>query len=61
MAKQLSLEQLIICGWEKDMAVAMLSQINQLLNSLPAVECWQYFSRKILKPHHPFFFTSIAL
>ncbi|MDJ0592130.1 MAG: AMP-binding protein [Pleurocapsa sp. MO_226.B13] len=54
MAKQLSLKQLIICGLEKDTAIAILSRINQLLVSLPTVECWQYLSREILKPYYPF-------
>ena len=54
MAKQLSLEQIVNCGVNQTMATAMLSQINHSLASLPSVECWQYFSQKILKPKHPF-------
>ena len=54
MAKQLSLEQIVNCGMNRTIAAAMLSQINHLLASLPAVECWQCFSQRILKPQHPF-------
>jgi acetyl-CoA synthetase len=54
MAKQLSLEQVVTCGVEKNMAAAMLPQIEQWLSSLPASECWQCLTQKILKPNHPF-------
>ena len=54
MAKQLSLQQLIACGLEQDTAIAILSRVNQLLVSLPMIECWQYLSREVLKPHYPF-------
>lgn len=54
MAKQLSLEQIVNFRVNQTIAAAMLSQINHSLASLPAIECWQYFSREILKPNHPF-------
>ena len=54
MAKQLSLEQVVTCGLEKNIATEMLRQIEQLLSSLPASECWQRLTQHILKPDHPF-------
>lgn len=54
MARQLSLEQVIICGVEKNTAAAMLAEINQWLSSLPACECWQRLTQHILKPDCPF-------
>ncbi|BAU66188.1 AMP-dependent synthetase and ligase [Stanieria sp. NIES-3757] len=54
MTKQLSLDEIVKCGVNQKIAVAILPQINQWLASLPAIECWQYFSREILKPEHPF-------
>ena len=54
MTKQLSLEQVVTCGVEQDMAAAMLPQLNQWLVSLPATECWHYLTQYILKPSYPF-------
>ncbi|GAB4184167.1 MAG: AMP-binding protein [Coleofasciculaceae cyanobacterium] len=54
MAKQLSLEQVITCGVEKNTAVAMLPKINQWLSSLPASECWQRLTQYILESDYPF-------
>src|SRR5919199_3110993 len=54
MAKQLSLEQVVTCGLEKNIATEMLPQIEQWLSSLPASECWQCLTQHILKPDHPF-------
>ncbi|MDJ0570288.1 MAG: AMP-binding protein [Pleurocapsa sp. MO_192.B19] len=54
MAKQVSLEQIVQCGVNQTIAAGILSQINHCLASLSPVDCWQYFSREILKPHHPF-------
>lgn len=54
MAKQLSLEQIVNCGVNQTIARAMLSEINDCLACFPAIECWQYFSREILKLEHPF-------
>lgn len=54
MARQLSLEQIVKCGVNQTTAIAILSQINQSLISLPPVDCWQYFSRELLQPNHPF-------
>lgn len=54
MAKQLSLEQVVTCGLEKNIATEMLPQIEQWLSSLPASECWQRLTQHILKPDHPF-------
>ena len=54
MAKQLSLEHVVTCGVEKNMAAAMLPQINLWLSSLPASECWQQLTRYIVKPTQPF-------
>ena len=54
MKKQLSLEQIVACGVEKETAAAMLPQINQWLSSLPIDSCWQQIVQYILKPDHPF-------
>ena len=54
MAKQLSLTQIVDCGVNQTIATAMLPQIDRALASLPALECWQFFSREILKPNYPF-------
>lgn len=54
MAKQLLLEQIINCGVEKNVAAAMLQEINQWLSSLPAAKCWQRLTQHILKPNCPF-------
>ncbi|MDZ8055777.1 MAG: AMP-binding protein [Aulosira sp. ZfuVER01] len=59
MTKQLSLEQIIACGIATETAAAMLPQINQWLSSLPAAECWQQFTRHILKPDQPFSFHEL--
>lgn len=56
MVKQVSLAQLQHCGVESASAIALLPQINQLLASLPAIECWQYFTQQLLQPSHPFAF-----
>lgn len=53
MHKQLSLEQIVTCGVEKNTAAAILPQINQWL-SLSACECWQQLTQYILTPTHPF-------
>ncbi|MBD2125036.1 AMP-binding protein [Microcoleus sp. ZQ-A2] len=54
MAKQLSLEHVVTCGVEKNIAAAMLPQINLWLSSLPASECWQQLTRYIVKPSNHF-------
>jgi acetyl-CoA synthetase len=54
MARQLSLEQVITCGVEKNTAVTMLPEINLWLSSLPACKCWQRLTQHILKPDCPF-------
>ena len=54
MNKQLSQKQIVNCGIEENETIAILPEINQLLATLPAVECWQCLSKKILKPRHPF-------
>jgi acetyl-CoA synthetase len=54
MTKQLLFDEIIKCGVNQTIATSMLPQINQWLTSLPAIECWQYLSREILKPEHPF-------
>jgi acetyl-CoA synthetase len=53
MAKQLSLEQVVTCDLENNIATEMLPQIEQWLSSLPASECWQRLTQNILKPDHP--------
>ncbi|BAY08468.1 AMP-binding protein [Calothrix sp. NIES-2098] len=59
MTKQLSLEQIIACGIARETAAAMLPQINRWLSSLPAAECWQQFTRHILKSDQPFDFHEL--
>jgi acetyl-CoA synthetase len=54
MATQLSLPQITQCGIERNSAIALLSQVNQALASLPAIACWQHLSQKVLNPSHPF-------
>ena len=54
MQKQLSLEQVVTCGLEKNTAATVLPQINQWLSSLSACECWQQLTQHILTPTHPF-------
>ncbi len=54
MHKQLSLEQIVTCGLEKNTAAALLLHINQWLSSLSACECWQQLTQHILTPTHPF-------
>ncbi|MBD1913866.1 MULTISPECIES: AMP-binding protein [unclassified Leptolyngbya] len=52
--KQLTLEQLLETGITPGDAAEMLPSINRWLAFLPAAECWQWLSRKLLKPEHPF-------
>ncbi len=54
MNKQLSQEQIVNCGLATNTASAMLPKINQCLASLSPIACWQYFTREILQPNHPF-------
>jgi acetyl-CoA synthetase len=54
MGKQVLLEQLVQCGVEQDRAIERLPQINQWLDQLSAVECWQQMSKNLLKPTDPF-------
>ena len=52
--KQLSLEQIVNCGVDRQTAIAILPQVERWLAALPAVECWQQLTRHILKPDCPF-------
>lgn len=54
VVKQLSLEQIVNCGVDKDTAITILPQINHWLASLPAAECWQHLTQHSIKPDHPF-------
>ncbi|RCJ26996.1 AMP-dependent synthetase [Nostoc minutum NIES-26] len=54
MKKLLSLEQVLNCGVETNIATTILPQINQWLASLPAADCWQNLTQYILKPSYPF-------
>jgi acetyl-CoA synthetase len=54
MAPKLTLQQLLKVGLKAPVAVAMLRQVNQLLSSLPAYQCWPKLSRDVLTPDHPF-------
>jgi len=53
VVKQLSLEQIVKCGVDKDTAIALLPQIERWFSSLPASECWQRLTQQIL-PDRPF-------
>ena len=53
MAKQVSLEQIINCGVTRKIAARLLPQIDRCQAFSPG-DCWQYFSRELLKPNHPF-------
>lgn len=52
--KQLSLEQIVNCGVDRQTAIAILPQVERWLAALPAVESWQQLTRHILKPDCPF-------
>ncbi|HEY9696730.1 MAG TPA: AMP-binding protein [Trichocoleus sp.] len=54
MSKSVDLEQIIQCGIDQETASALLPQINQWLAGLSSIECWQQFTRHLLKPNHPF-------
>ncbi|MGH2412413.1 MAG: AMP-binding protein, partial [Microcystaceae cyanobacterium] len=54
MAKQLSLEEIVACGVDKNTAMAILPQIDLWLSTLPAEKCWQCLTEHILKPNYPF-------
>ena len=54
MSKKLSQKQIVNCGIDENETIAILPKINQLLATLPPVECWQFLSKKILQPQHPF-------
>jgi acetyl-CoA synthetase len=54
MSQQLSLNQIIACGLDRDYATAILPSINQRLKSLSAIECWRSFTQNLLTPNHPF-------
>lgn len=52
--KQLSLQQIVNCGVDRETAIAILPQIDRWLASLSAIECWQQLTRHILTPDCPF-------
>jgi acetyl-CoA synthetase len=54
MGERVGLEELVQCGVEQDRAIELLPQINQWLDRLSPVDCWQYFSQKLLKSTDPF-------
>ncbi len=54
MVQQVTLEELIQCGVERETAIALLPRINQWLAELPATECWQRLTQHLLTPDHPF-------
>lgn len=54
MMKGFSLQQLLDCGLEKEMAIALQPLINHPLAVLPADVCWQYLTHHVLQPNHPF-------
>lgn len=59
MVRQLSLEQVIDCGIDSDLAAILLPQVNQWLATLPVTECWQHLTQQLLKPEHPFRFHQL--
>lgn len=54
MVKQVSLTQILQCGVESTTAIALLPAINQALERLPAIKCWQFLSQQLLQPSAPF-------
>lgn len=54
MAKQLTRENLIGCGFDTSTSDRLLERINPLLASLPAAACWKEISQTILTPDYPF-------
>jgi acetyl-CoA synthetase len=54
MPKEISAEELVQLGLDGSVAGGMADQVNSLLRSAPAAQCWQAVSRQILRPCHPF-------
>ncbi|PSB05246.1 AMP-binding protein [Merismopedia glauca] len=59
MRKPLSLTEILDCGLDAEIASLILAEINQWLGSASSVECWQHFSRNLLKPEYPFSFHQL--
>lgn len=54
MSKEISAEELVGLGLDGSIAGGMADQVNSLLRSAPAAECWQAVSQRVLRPHHAF-------
>ena len=54
MPKDISAEELAKLGLEETAAGEMADQVNSLLQSAPASQCWQAISQRVLRPSHPF-------
>jgi acetyl-CoA synthetase len=54
MPKEISAEELVELGLDGSIAGGMADQVNSLLRSAPAAQCWQAISQRVLRPCHPF-------
>jgi acetyl-CoA synthetase len=54
MASEISAAELIELGLDESAAGGMADQVNSLLRSAPAAQCWQAISQRVLRPCHPF-------
>jgi len=54
MPKDISAEELVDLGLDGSVARGMAEEVNSLLRSAPAAQCWQAISRRVLRPCHPF-------
>ncbi len=54
MSKDISAEELIGLGLNGSVAFGMADQVNSLLRSATAAECWRAVSQRVLRPCHPF-------
>jgi acetyl-CoA synthetase len=50
----LALNQILPLRLDAEIASLIVAEISKWLNSASATECWQYFSRYLLKPNDPF-------
>jgi acetyl-CoA synthetase len=54
MGNHLSLKQILDCGVEEGVAAAMLPVIQEWMDNLDAIACWQQITHHLLTPRHPF-------
>ena len=54
MPKEISAKELVELGLDGSVAGGMAEQVNSLLRSASAVQCWRALSQQVLRPCHPF-------